>query len=819
VIKITTHKQTQNPNETEINSPLLNNKDNKIKTNQKAPSQQPKSVQITTHREANEATHNAVNQRIKLLPNNKERKTVLGKSPNTNKGLMWPTSYALQHEAAPILASYSTKGCPVDCGKNWTATEVVEAIKYGAHPSAKAPEALKCLIAEAETKVKNGFAKIIKWKDIKTNIPPKLKISPIAMIPHKSRKFRGILDLSFQLKRNKQQTQKSVNESTTKLACQESMNQLGSALKRIIAVLADGQSTQKQFVYSKLDIKDGFWRMIVNEDDAWNFCYVIPNKATNDIDNTCIVVPNSLQMGWTESPPLFCTASETARDVIAGLTNTTLPPHPFESRMMPEQQYQQQKLNDLQSTMTLIEVFVDDFIGCTDDTSTTHLLKLSRAMLHGIHSVFPPPEITGHAGGDPISEKKLDNLDGLWAHTKEILGWIINGANYTITLPPTKVQKIVQTLTRLKKAKRIALLEFQKIAGSLLHAAIGIPGGRGLFTQIWTAMAKATNGWITVTTNLKCIFADFKWLFREIANTPINVAQIVPRLPETHGYTDACKYAAGGVWILPTQGPHNRNVVWTVSFPPDIVLAFNKGNITINDLELAGVVLGWLILEHLVPSLHHAQIGIKCDNSATVSWARKFTARSLQAGHLLRALALRLQLCKAAPLLVVHVPGVDNDMADVASRFKTSLTLNKKFPTLLSYFNSKFKQTTSWEEYHLPKKLTSRVMSSLQGTQLTLESWRRLPGLVKNTGVTGVVTQLPSTSTRYSPLSTPSSETSSLQHSLQGSGVVTTAEEIKSEFKESLMRYRPSARPSNWLGTNPQSIEHQTHTTYKSKDV
>ena len=735
---------------------------------------------------------------------------------------MWPTSYALKHDATEMLSSYSDNGCPVDCGKDWTAKEIDDAIKYGAHPSAKVPEALDCLIAEAKTKVENGFAKIIKWKDIKNNIPPKLKISPIAMIPHKSRKFRGILDLSFNLKSNKQENQHtSVNESTTKLACQESMDQLGSALKRIIAQLADGQHHQKQFVYSKLDIKDGFWRMIVNADDAWNFCYVIPNTNKNcDIDNTRIVVPNSLQMGWTESPPFFCTASETARDIIAELIHTKLPPHPFETRMMPKEHTKQnQQLTDLQNTITMFEVFVDDFIGCTDNASTTHLLKLSRAMLHGIHSIFPPPEITGHSGGDPISEKKLDQLDGLWSHTKEILGWIINGANYTIHLPTNKVDKIVQTLKSLRKIKRIALLKFQKIAGKLLHAALGIPGGRGLFTQIWSAMAKAKNGWVTVTKNLKCIFSDFKWLFNELANSPINVAQIVPRLPEKHGYTDSCKYAAGGVWILPIQGPHNRYIMWTVNFPPEIIQAFNNGSITINDLELAGVVLGWLVLEHLVPSLHHAQIGIKCDNSSTVSWARKFTARSLRAGHLLRALALRQQLCKAAPILVVHVPGIQNDMADVASRYATTTSLNKNSPNILSYFNTRFKQTTSWEEFHLPKKLSSRVMSSLLGTQLTLESWRRLPGLVKSTGSTGVVTQSPSTSTRYYQQQTHSSETSSLQHSLQGSGVVTTAEEIRSEFKGSLMRYRPSARPSNWLDTKAQSIDPPTHTISKSKDA
>ena len=62
--------------------------------------------------------------------------------------------------------------------------------------------------------------------------------------------------------------------------------------------------------------------------------------------------------------------------------------------------------------------------------STDHevLRHYSRALLHGIHSVFPPPNITGHSGADPILIKKLNQGDRLWEVRKEILGWMIDGA-------------------------------------------------------------------------------------------------------------------------------------------------------------------------------------------------------------------------------------------------------------------------------------------------------------------------------------------------------------------------------------------------------
>eukprot|EP00957_Ditylum_brightwellii_P097467 7423192-Ditylum_brightwellii.AAC.1 len=95
------------------------------------------------------------------------------------------------------------------------------------------------------------------------------------------------------------------------------MIQLGQSIQRIVALLADYHDLQHPFQFAKFDAKDGFWRLIVNEDEAWNFCYVLPPKEghkTTNIDEVELDVPLSIQIGWTESPPYFCTSSETSRD-------------------------------------------------------------------------------------------------------------------------------------------------------------------------------------------------------------------------------------------------------------------------------------------------------------------------------------------------------------------------------------------------------------------------------------------------------------------------------------------------------------------------
>ena len=101
--------------------------------------------------------------------------------------------------------------------------------------------------------------------------------------------------------------------------------------------------------------------------------------------------------------------------------------------------------------INLVEVFVDDFIAATNDISEGHLGQFSPAMLLGVHLVFPPPTFTGDQGEDPISQKKLHQGEGRWDTTKEILGWLVDGANFTITLLPEKCAKISKLIKKLQR--------------------------------------------------------------------------------------------------------------------------------------------------------------------------------------------------------------------------------------------------------------------------------------------------------------------------------------------------------------------------------
>ena len=200
---------------------------------------------------------------------------------------MHPRNHALHHEAAEMLLDWAENGCPVDTGPDWTQDQIEEALKRGPHQSAFLPGAIEFLEDETRDKVKHGYAKVVKFGEIKNNLPKNFKLSPVSMVPHKSKLFRTILDLSFKLRKKvkKSEVYESVNSATTKKSPQQAMGQLDGVIKRIVATMADHYDPTKPFMFTKLDIKDGFWRMAVSNEDAWNFCYALPSKTEQEMDD------------------------------------------------------------------------------------------------------------------------------------------------------------------------------------------------------------------------------------------------------------------------------------------------------------------------------------------------------------------------------------------------------------------------------------------------------------------------------------------------------------------------------------------------------
>ena len=310
--------------------------------------------------------------------------------PTEMRGQMCPAGNALTHPAAKLLVDYATQGCPSRTGANWTLDQLDAAVKRGPHQSALAPEARDQHLSEVMEKVARGQARIVEWVDLRRKLPTNLKISPIAMVPHSSRKWRAILDLSFMLTFDMGAVP-SVNSTSEEVAPGAALDQLGHVLPRLIAEMAETDQHTPLFL-AKWDIKDGFWRLMTERGSEFNFAYLLPQEEDRP---PRIVIPTPLPMGWTESPPFLCAAAETARDVAQTYAQTevgTLPAHKFDSFTKTAREYQAlpDTATSNEALLYLIEVFVDDFIGMCVPRSKLELDHVSRAIQHGIHDVFPP---------------------------------------------------------------------------------------------------------------------------------------------------------------------------------------------------------------------------------------------------------------------------------------------------------------------------------------------------------------------------------------------------------------------------------------------
>jgi hypothetical protein len=146
---------------------------------------------------------------------------------------------------------------------------------------------------------------------------PGLQLSPPRVVPQCGRRPCWICDYSWW----------GVNKDTLPLTAMEAM-QFGPSLKHIFQEILFTNPAHGPVQMIKLDISDGFYRIGLNIDDIPKLRVVVPMLPD---DKPLIAFPLVLSMRWTNSPPIFSTATET----IAAIANAQLslgwlpPPHPL----------------------------------------------------------------------------------------------------------------------------------------------------------------------------------------------------------------------------------------------------------------------------------------------------------------------------------------------------------------------------------------------------------------------------------------------------------------------------------------------------------
>ena len=380
----------------------------------------------------------------------------------------------------------------------------------------------------------------------------------------------------------------------------------------------------------------------------------------------------------------------------------------------------------------------------------------------------------------------------------------------TIQLPPDKASAILAQLQALRRSKKpVQLTDIQKLHGKLQFTTVALPCGKALLgplDSLISAAAKHQCRTVKIKPHVQDLLSDWTALIQLLTTRPTHVNELVEREPSYRGFVDASKWGVGGVWFGGTSWL--EPIVWFFQWPSNISdslcsSANPTGPITISDLELAGIVLQFLVLEAAMHrhkrKLQHQTVAIWCDNMPAVAWTYKFRASTSRiASRLLRAFAVRLHTTKSALTNVNHISGVYNTMADVASRKHTTNPSD-----FLTKFSTTFPppQDAFWTLYQFSNKRTSKICSELRLTPSPLASWRRLTendGVFGRLGPNGSLTIFPRSAHTSQ---TPPSQTKSLcwlpSPTLCDPAAFHAAHDMFAP-KQSKWRYAPSARSSYW---------------------
>ncbi len=280
----------------------------------------------------------------------------------------------------------------------------------------------------------------------------------MAAVPQVSRCPRIILDLSFPVYQDIDgvitATQASVNDTTALRAPKEGVREIGKVLPHLLTYMRDTPA-DLHILMSKLDISDEFWQLIVQDADCFNFAYVLPQREGKPCR---IVVLSAVQMGWVESPSLFCAVTESTRNLAQHFVDAAvpLPSHQVESSMAIKDVPMRGRA---EMPSKILQVYVDDFCyAATQSKDGAHILIIRRAAIHGIMAVFPPPAVTKHQDGkEPILASKLLKGDGNFESKKDMIGFSFDGIKQTVHLPPAKATAYIRETHRILRRKLVPL--------------------------------------------------------------------------------------------------------------------------------------------------------------------------------------------------------------------------------------------------------------------------------------------------------------------------------------------------------------------------
>jgi hypothetical protein len=265
-------------------------------------------------------------------------------------------------------------------------------------------------------------------------------------------------------------------------------------------------------------------------------------------------------------------------------------------------------------------------------------------------------------------------LSGQQPPSRDLIGFAFDGVKQLVYLPRAKALAYIKEMHRMLCRKTVSLKQLQMLVGKLRHVPIILPVAKGFFSPINNAMQGSPKlVGLGANSKLRKVLEDLISILWLLSLRPTHVQELVPAMSHFAGYHDAAAEGAEGVWL--SLCDNKPPMIWCKEFPTDIaadVVSENTphSHLTNLDLELAVEVLAVGVALDRINNRKHTPLGKLCNNTPTVSWIDKLASKATSptAGCLLRGLTFMLYHSHAGRLTTVHVRGMENVMADIASR-------------------------------------------------------------------------------------------------------------------------------------------------------
>jgi hypothetical protein len=194
---------------------------------------------------------------------------------------------------------------------------------------------------------------------------------------------------------------------------------------------------------------------------------------------------------------------------------------------------------------------------------------------------------------------------------KTLLGFNFDGQQKTMWLEEGKRAKLLTILHSWlcagKRERGVPVLEFESVVAKLRHAFTALPGGRGLLSPC-NHLLKQCPPVVYFHQNdfLNLEISNCRTILWELTSQPTRCQELVAGLPDFVRVIDSSSHGVGGVIIgkLSECPPTVFRLRWPSNITASIITKSNPtGTLTNSDLELAGLVLLWIMMENVCTDL------------------------------------------------------------------------------------------------------------------------------------------------------------------------------------------------------------------------